>query len=304
MRPVLTICLSLVLSPLARADDRFDAYWNQGKGEITRYALTQARYGERHEGDAVLIFVTEPFSRARQVKLDDWAGAGRDRVDVLKLNFTKKFLTGIYPYSLMLSVFTPLDPAANPRTLKTTMSGQEWCGQVFTQLNLRNGRYHLRGFSYFESDGDEDRTVPAAFLEDELWTRLRLDPSSLPSGDFPALPGAFANRLLHQPLAVRPARGEFLAPAGAPETARFGNTTVRAYRLAYLDGDRRELTVYFEPEFPHRIAGWDESWQPARGDRAQRTEATRTASLLTPYWGQHDNADRPLRAGLDLPTDR
>ena len=50
----------------------------------------------------------------------------------MKLNFTKKFVTGIYPYSLMFSSFTPADAS---RTLKTTMTGQEWCGEVFSQLN-------------------------------------------------------------------------------------------------------------------------------------------------------------------------
>src|SRR5205823_4959911 len=115
-----------------RQRDQFRKYWQQGKGEITRYKLVQSRYGELHDGDAVLIFVTEPFSRSKQVKLDDWEHAGSDLVEVLKLNFTKKFVTGIYPYSLMLSIFTPVDAS---HTLKTSMTGQEWCGQVFSQLN-------------------------------------------------------------------------------------------------------------------------------------------------------------------------
>nr|MBC8451166.1 hypothetical protein [Planctomycetota bacterium] len=57
----------------------------------------QARYGEVHAGQAVLIFVTEDLSRSKQVKLDSVAGAGDDRVPVLKLNLTKKFDTGVYP---------------------------------------------------------------------------------------------------------------------------------------------------------------------------------------------------------------
>lgn len=302
----LLAALALIPGALAATPtDAFEAYWNQGKGEITRYALTQSRYGERHEGDAVLIFVTEPFSRSKQVKLDDWARAGADRVDVLKLNFTKKFLTGIYPYSLMLSVFTPIDAKDSPRTLKTTMSGQEWCGQAFTQLNLQpNGRYRLRAFSYFESDGDEDRSLPAAFLEDELWTRVRLAPEALPTGDFPVLPGSLASRLLHQPLAVRPANGGFVEPDAAVLAKRFGPQAPRAYRLAYSDGDRRALTIYFDREFPHGIAGWDEVWTSPRGGEPNRTEATRTATVLTPYWREHGNADRARRSELDLSTER
>ena len=50
----------------------FRDYWYDGKAEITSYALQQARYGELHTGEAVLVFVTEPFSKSKQVKLDDW----------------------------------------------------------------------------------------------------------------------------------------------------------------------------------------------------------------------------------------
>ncbi len=59
----------------------FGAYWFQGKAELTSYDLQQARYGELHLGQAVLIFVTEDLSRQKQVKLDnpDAAPAG-DRV--------------------------------------------------------------------------------------------------------------------------------------------------------------------------------------------------------------------------------
>src|SRR5215210_8830124 len=159
--------------------DEFRAYWNKGKGEITGYKLTQSRYGELHEGDAVLLFVTEPFSRSKQVKLDDWEHAGSDSVNVLKLNFSKKFLTGIYPYSLMLSTFTPIDSAESPRTLKTSMTGQEWCGHVFTQLNLHDDQYDCAGFSYFASEGDTRQQLPAVFLEDEVWSRIRLNPEKL-----------------------------------------------------------------------------------------------------------------------------
>ena len=36
----------------------FGDYWYQGKAELSRYDLKQVRYGEIHQGDAVLIFVT------------------------------------------------------------------------------------------------------------------------------------------------------------------------------------------------------------------------------------------------------
>ncbi|MEL7148626.1 MAG: hypothetical protein AAFO69_19785, partial [Bacteroidota bacterium] len=87
----------------------FNSYWYQGKAEITSYALEQARYGEVHPGKAVMVFVTEDFSRSKQVKLDFPGRAGNDAVKVLKLNALWKFNTGIYDYSVMQSTFTPVD---------------------------------------------------------------------------------------------------------------------------------------------------------------------------------------------------
>lgn len=110
----------------------FDDYWYTQGAEITRYRLEQVRYGEIHEGDAVLIFVTEGFLPDKQVKANH--PEYHDQViPILKLIFTKKFYTGIYPYSLMSSIFTPIDIIQYPHTLKVTASTQEWCGQVYSQ---------------------------------------------------------------------------------------------------------------------------------------------------------------------------
>ncbi|MEK6223912.1 MAG: hypothetical protein N2A97_03490, partial [Thermodesulfobacteriales bacterium] len=100
--------------------EEFKAYWYDGKAEITSYKLEQARYGELHEGYAVLVFVTEDFSKSKQVKLDNPQNANGDDVKVLKLNRIKKFDTGIYRYSMMDSVFTPIYIGEYPNTLKVT----------------------------------------------------------------------------------------------------------------------------------------------------------------------------------------
>ncbi|MEM1407815.1 MAG: septum formation inhibitor Maf, partial [Bacteroidota bacterium] len=50
--------------PIVKAvNSEFNNYWYAGKAEITSYELKQSRYGEVHDGEAVLIFVTEPFSK-------------------------------------------------------------------------------------------------------------------------------------------------------------------------------------------------------------------------------------------------
>ncbi|NQZ77347.1 MAG: hypothetical protein HRT61_14775, partial [Ekhidna sp.] len=161
-------------------DPGFNDYWYAGNAELTSYELQQSRYGEIHSGEAVLVFVTEPFSKKKQVKLDDWRDQSPDNVSVLKLNMTKKFLTGIYPYSMMMSSFTPVSYDSYPDAIKVTTSSQEWCGHTWMQLNLEEESYRIRGFSYFETEGDVDLSVSKVLLEDELWSRLRLNPKTLP----------------------------------------------------------------------------------------------------------------------------
>ena len=129
----------------------FHNHWSQGRAEITSYELEQARYGDLHPGHAVLIFVTEDFSREKHVKLDAPQRAGADRAPVLKLNATRKFNTGVYPYSVMGSIFTPVDGSG---TLKVSTSVQEWCGHVYSQLNRADSGFRIEQRSYFESEGD------------------------------------------------------------------------------------------------------------------------------------------------------
>lgn len=274
---------------------RFVGYWNRGKAELTRYDLSQARYGEVHPGYALLVFVTEEFLKEKQVKLESANRAGA--LPVLKLNYLRKFATGIYDYSMMGSVFTPTEFSKYPRTLKTTTSSQEWCGHTFSQFNLRGDEYRIRQFSYFEAEGDQDLEVPAVMLEDEVWTKLRLSPDLLPVGELKMFPGTFYLRLAHKPLEARTVRASKSAYAGGD----FRGANLQAYRLEYPELER-ELEIVYEGDFPYKIAGWKEERVSGWGAQAKRltTVARRTHSIMSPYWSQHDLKDRKLRAQLGL----
>ena len=129
---LLTVCVIFCVanidaqdrSPVGPVSDQFGEFWYQGKAEITSYSLEQARYNETHTGHAVLIFVTEDFSESKQVKLDNPDRVPEDRLPVLKLNLTKKFNTGIYPYSIMASVFTPLDRKKHKKTVNSPLKNR------------------------------------------------------------------------------------------------------------------------------------------------------------------------------------
>lgn len=270
--------------------DDFTAYWNQGNAEITSYKLTQARYGELREGHAVLVFVTEDFSREKQVKLDNYETAGADRQKVLKLNLVKKFTTGIYPYSLMTSVFMPVESGTEPAAVKVTTSSQEWCGNTFMQLNLGTEGYVGKGFSYFESEGDRTFTLPLTYLEDEIWTRIRMRPETLPIGELDMVPGTLFQRLSHVDPAVQHVVAE--------RTNSDGRVT---YRLTYPALDRT-LAVTFEDTFPYRIVDWTETGMSGFGSerRELTTVAVRDTTIMLDYWNHNSNADESYRRLLHL----
>ncbi|WP_188369079.1 septum formation inhibitor Maf [Muriicola marianensis] len=262
----------------------FKDYWYAGEAEITSYELEQARYGQIHPGKAVLIFVTEPFNPDKQVKADQ---SSPTNVSVLKLNATKNFLTGIYPYSVMSSTFYPVGD--NQHAIKVTSSIQEWCGQVFAQLNNRD-QFEIRSFSYFESEGDQDLQLDKAPLENEIWTQIRIRPESLPTGEISMIPSFEYLRLMHKPVMA------YRAEARLEQDQ--GNNT---YILTYPEL-KRELVIRFSETFPYSIESWEETYPSGFGPSTEvlTTKARKIKSLKTPYWRQNGNEDVSLRDTLGI----
>ena len=273
-----------------RPDAAWNAYWYSGKAELTSYTLQQNRYGELHSGTAVNIFVTEDFSKAKQVKLDNPGGAGADKLPVLKLNQSIKFNTGIYPYSLMLSAFQPIDVANYPHAVKLSGSVQEWCGMAYFQLNDRNDKFQIVSNSYFESEGDRTVSIEHVLQEDALWNIIRLQPAALPVGKIDILPGALYLRLAHKDIAPVSAKASITENSG-----------VKTYTVD-MPSLNRTLSIRFESAFPYRILGWEDSY-PGFDGKVLTTKAERNKELILDYWRTHGNADRVLREQLGLPKD-
>jgi len=279
-------------APDPQNTEEFKKYWYSGNAEITTYKLEQARYGEVHKGYAVLIFVTEDFSKNKQVKLDNPSANKDDAVKVLKLNLIKKFNTGIYRYSIMESVFTPVNAKNNPNTLKLTSSSQEWCGNVFTQLNLDDNNYNLELFSYFESEGDKKYQIEKTFLEDEIFTRIRLNPLGLPTGNISILPSLIVSRLKHQE--INPVKA-FATLKEIPETNEMN------YLLKFSDTERK-LSITFEKNFPYEIVSWEETYNSGFGKNSKElvTRAVRDKSVMLDYWNKNSTFDEVLREKMGI----
>lgn len=263
----------------------FTDYWYAGAAEVNAYDLEQSRYGEIRRGDAVMVFVTEDFSKSKQVKLDYPQKTALDAVSVLKLNHLKRFHTGIYDYSIMLSAFTPVDFRSYPHTFKTTFSSQDWCGQVFSQLNLEKaGVYRYQGMSYFESEGDQSESIKGAMLEDEIWNRLRIDPQSVPVGEVLLIPSMSYTRLQHKGIDASSAR------------ITFNNETESTSELQvdYIHINR-SVSITIENSFPFKILGWVE-----KNGNEPPTKATLRKTIKSPYWGKNSNEFAALRDSLGL----
>jgi len=264
--------------------EAFNAYWYAGKAELTSYELEQARYGEIHKGKAVLVYVTEDFNPEKQVKADQRRA---NNVPVLKLNATKKFFTGIYPYSVMTSTFYPV--ANNQHAIKVTSSIQEWCGHVFMQLNNRE-KFNVASFSYFESESDQKFTLDKVILEDELWTKLRMDPSQLPTGTQQIVPAFEMIRMRHIPFKTYEVNAT-LQHNGATST----------YTLDYQNLNRK-LEITFNTSFPYDILGWTETLTNGTKGVGNTlvTKAKKIKQLKSAYWSKNSVKDSILRKELGL----
>lgn len=270
--------------------DDFASYWYAGEAEITSYNLEQARYGELRAGSAVLIFVTEDFSRTKLTKINNPAEySAPHAAKVLKLNTTTNYKTGIYPYSTMTSAFSDVNETEHS-LLKVTASSQEWCGHTYSHLALRKNKYDIEQHSYFEEEGDRSFELPAVESEDGIWNQIRIDPNDLPTGSFEMIPGLIYQRYGHT---------EWKTESVTATLTR--GDQFSTYELDYADSPRR-LAVTFATEFPHEIESWEETRLSGFGDNRKEltTRAVKNKRIKIDYWNRNSNSDAILRSQLGL----
>jgi hypothetical protein len=264
-------------------EEQFAKYWYQGKAEINIFELKQMRYGEAREGKAVMIFVTEDFSKRKQVKLDDPSGAGADAQKVLKLNMTREFVTGVYPYHSMLSVFTPVYEDVNSPKINVSMT--EWCGQAFSQMNWKNNGYQAQIFSYFESEGDQEFKLSGK-SEDELFNLIRLNPDLIKEGEKELIPSLVYQRFSHIQLKVET----------AVITKKVFGSAQAELEVNYPDLGRT-LVIRYQSKFPYEILSWQETQLTPKGEK-EVTSAVRKRVQLLDYWNRNASGDKVLRENL------
>ncbi len=271
-------------APSARASSAFWQRWGDGNAEMIGYEAITPRYGHLRSAEVALVYVTEPFSRRTLIKDDDAQGA--ERMDVVKVNISEKFLTGVYPYSVLTSVFCPTDRYGRERfsPAKITLSAQEWCGHVYLGVWPDERAYALRGMSYFASEGDVDQRVECAanaLYEDALMVQLRELDGAFNEGrewEGALVPSLWRNRRSHRPL--------------APEQGRIRRTDLDANTTRFvLEAGSFSKQFDVEKSGDKRIV----AWQSSDGARARILRSTRM-----PYWSLHNPGDEARRADFGL----
>lgn len=301
MQRFLPIFVVMVVScspaPTVSEAQDFSATWHDGRAEIDGYDLEVVRYGERRDGEAVLVFVTEPFSDSARVKIEGQPVDDPDAVDVLKLNLVRDFQTGIYDYNTMISLFVR---SADFTPMKLTFTGVEWCGHVYDEMIFRRDAIHENYFSYFQGE-TRTATLPAradGIVEDDLYILLRglRGPFLEPGGSVrrPFLPSPFHTRLVHRDVEWGEATIErsrqtsrTTVPAGVFET----------YEYVVEAGDR-EGRFLIEVVAPHRIVQW--SWATSGGGGEASETGRLTGSARLAYWQLNGNGDESYRERLGL----
>lgn len=294
------------LRPSVGASQAFWDHWSDGKAELSAYEIVTPRYGEPRNGRVVLIYVTEEMNTQTLIKDDTGDVPPEDKEVVLKLNHTLKFRTGIYPYSVMTSVFSPVGSAGRERfaPVKISFTAQEWCGHVFQMVKPRIDGFDNSIRSYFSWEGDRDETIetaPFTLYEDALYIQLReLDGPFEGGGDWSGrlVPSIWTRRKSHMPL--RPVDATITRETGVRDGTAVTSFTLRCeIPTAAPDGEIRPVPFWrrfdVEAAMPHRIL----AWETGDGEHAEMLGSTRL-----PYWRLNANGGEVYlkELGLDPET--
>ena len=286
----LIACLLLVSVTQAHADtNSFWAQWSDSKAEVNAYIVSQKRYNELRSGTVFLIYVTEPFSKSRQVKVDYYDPKNPDHTIALKLNIIERFQTGIYDYSLMTSHFFDAANALAP--LKAVFSAQEWCGASYEQINWLSKAPQISVRSYFEGESIDTSLPKDSRLVDSLLVYgrglLRGGPTQVAGFSGRWLESAKQRRLIHRTATQYKANPTF----GSAKQVPTALGQLQARPLSFKRASGAQCTIDIEIKAPYRVLGWTCS---------DGEIATLTGSIRTDYWTQTKLSDQVLLKKLGV----
>ena len=261
--------------------DQFWRHWSDGQAEVSAFRITQPRYGQNREGLAFLIYVTEPFSKGRSVKIDRYDRDNPDHTIALKLNRIEEWRTGMYKYRLMTSHFFDTQDQLNP--LKSVFSSQEWCGVTYEEFLWDRSHVDVSIKSYFDGESAELRLSKPHHLIDSLWMMGRGlmvgGPQKVRSWPTSWIESSKRRRLKHRPLKPFDPEPQW-ENASDQMTSQSGDPSVSTLRFRRASQDTCRLKI--QNTSPYQVIGW-------RCDRGER--ATLLGSARMPYWNMSKLSD-------------
>jgi hypothetical protein len=268
--------------------------WEDGLAEVSRFDLTQYRYGHLHPGEAVLVVVREALDAERAVKAG--RGSAGATVPVLKAHLVKSFQTGVYRYDQAVTAFLR---RADGVPLRLFVDSHEWCGIAAKDWVNRGAGSRLRVMSYFDGHGDGEQPLelgPRGVLEDALpvWLRGCDFAAGDQLGAREGVPTQLEARAPStDPVAVRvTGRREMQAtvPAGTfaavEVTLEAAGEPPRGDGVAWPAGAALRWTATYERALPRRLLRWRDG---------AGTELALRAVERTDYWIHHNPGDAPRR---------
>ena len=291
----IVVQLGLLMIITTLSANQFENHWYDGNAELATYRIEEMRYGELREGIRIMVFVTEPMQLSTHIKPDTKL-PGDEQIAVIKLNDLMKFPTGVYDYSIMSSTFSAVEKKGDippMSAMKVAFSGQEWCGMVFERYVRKNEEFSGELFSYFESEGEQQFSIPldnGPVPEENLWILIReMKGRFVKSGQsrrLPLVPSAWHRRKSHTPVRVVEATVTKSEPTKI--STAIGAFDAHEFEWGY---ENHSTSVLVEKAWPHRILSWKERDGSHGSVMSVRRE---------PYWRIHDNDDLHVRDSLAL----
>lgn len=156
-------------------------------------------------------------------------------------------------------------------------------------------RFASSAKSYFEKEGDIATRIKSSYLEDEVFTVLRMNPLLLPLGTVQLIPPANYIQLKHLQIQSYKAFTSLI-----PYTKKeLSGSNLMEYKIVYPQL-KRSINIVFENKAPYKIMGWFEKFPSSFDGKLRTTSVILKTQKMLPYWKQNSLKDKKLREELGL----
>lgn len=219
-------------------DATFNSYWKKQGTETSQFVLKQ---DSAKIGEVTLSFILQDFEQHEP----------QEHIQMLSSTYSQKSVD--YKNSVTTSTLMPLNILLRPHALEVSSSVQEPNATGFMKLNFAPKSYAVTIEGNLIKKYEEHLALSKTHNEDEIWSKIRQNPATLPQGEFDIIPSLTYWNSLHKIPEVQSAKAELKNYEGKEFTGK----KLKTYSLNYSDL-KRNLLIVFEADSPFQIVGWQE----------------------------------------------